>query len=62
MKLETGMAAVVTGGASGLGRATAERFLRQGAKVILCDLPTSDGAEVAKSLGANCVFAPMDVS
>jgi len=34
--------ALVTGAASGLGRATAERFLRQGAKVILCDLHTDD--------------------
>ena len=52
----------VTGGASGLGRATVERFIRQGAKVVMCDLPSSDGAQVAASLGENCAFVPCDVS
>ncbi|XP_005103671.1 3-hydroxyacyl-CoA dehydrogenase type-2 [Aplysia californica] len=53
---------LVTGGASGLGRATVERFVRQGAKVVICDLPTSDGKAVADSLGENCVFAPTNVT
>lgn len=53
---------LVTGAASGLGRATAERFVRQGAMVVLCDLPTSGGNEVAKALGNDCVFAPTDVT
>jgi 3-hydroxyacyl-CoA dehydrogenase/3-hydroxy-2-methylbutyryl-CoA dehydrogenase len=53
---------LVTGAASGLGRATAERFIKQGAKVVLCDLPNSSGPEVAKALGDSCVFAPTDVS
>jgi len=53
---------LVTGGASGLGRATVERFVQNGAKVILCDLPTSQGNEVAKSLGDNVVFVPVDVT
>jgi len=53
---------LVTGGASGLGRATVERFVREGARVTLCDLPTSEGEAVAKSLGENCVFAPVDVT
>lgn len=52
----------MTGGASGLGRATVERFLQSGAKVILCDLPTSQGSEVAKTLGQNVVFVPVDVT
>jgi len=51
-----------TGGASGLGRATVERIVREGGKVTLCDLSTSDGANVAKSLGDNCVFAPTDIT
>ncbi|KAK3601608.1 hypothetical protein CHS0354_027856 [Potamilus streckersoni] len=54
--------AIITGGASGLGRAAVERFVKQGAKVVLCDLPTSTGQEVANSLGDNCVFSPTDVT
>ncbi|XP_046542966.1 3-hydroxyacyl-CoA dehydrogenase type-2-like [Haliotis rubra] len=57
-----GLVGLVTGGASGLGRATVERFVRQGARVVLCDLPSSDGEEVAKKLGDNCVFAPTNVT
>ena len=57
-----GCVAVITGGASGLGRATAERLLGSGGKVALLDLPTSAGAEVAKTLGANTFFTPGDVT
>ena len=54
---------LVTGGASGLGRACVERFVQQGSRVVLCDLPNSNGAEIAQKLGAdNCLFAPTDVS
>jgi len=53
---------LVTGGASGLGKATVERFLQNGAKVVLCDLPSSKGNEVAKSLGDKVVFVPVDVT
>ena len=56
-----GLISLVTGGASGLGRATAERFIKQGARVVLCDLPSSAGQEVADGLGDNCLFAPTDV-
>ena len=57
-----GTVALVTGGASGLGRGTVERFIKQGAKVIVGDLPASKGKTVADELGeANAVFAPMDV-
>ncbi len=54
--------ALVTGAASGLGRATAERLVRQGARVVLCDLPTSAGAEVAAALGDRALFAACDVT
>src|SRR5688500_1286104 len=54
--------AVVTGGASGLGRATAARLVAAGARVALLDRPASAGAEAAKSLGAAAVFTPADVT
>ncbi|WP_420749019.1 SDR family NAD(P)-dependent oxidoreductase [Rhodococcus sp. O3] len=54
--------AVVTGGASGLGLATVERFVAQGTPTVIVDLPTSDGEVVAKSLGDLAVFAPADVT
>ncbi|XP_065427308.1 3-hydroxyacyl-CoA dehydrogenase type-2 isoform X3 [Chrysemys picta bellii] len=57
-----GMVGLVTGGASGLGRATAERLVQQGASAVIVDLPTSDGPSVAKALGEQCVFAPADVT
>lgn len=53
---------MITGGASGLGRATVDKFLQSGSKVVLCDLATSDGHEVAKSLGDNVLFVPVDVT
>jgi len=53
--------AVVTGGASGLGRATAGRLAASGGRVAILDRPASAGAEVAKSL-ANAVFTPADVT
>jgi 3-hydroxyacyl-CoA dehydrogenase/3-hydroxy-2-methylbutyryl-CoA dehydrogenase len=54
--------AVVTGGASGLGRATAARLAGAGARVAILDRPASPGADVAKSLGDTAVFAPADVT
>ncbi|WP_224389550.1 3-hydroxyacyl-CoA dehydrogenase [Pseudonocardia sp. ICBG1293] len=58
----TGSVAVVTGGASGLGLATTEKLLEQGAKVVIIDLPSSQGAAVADKLGENVRFAPTDVT
>lgn len=57
-----GISAVVTGGASGLGRATVEKLLAMGAKVVIADLPTSAGTEVAEELGSSCRFVPADVT
>jgi len=54
--------AVITGGASGLGRATAERVVAGGARVALLDLPTSKGAGVAEALGKQALFAAADVT
>ena len=53
---------LVTGGASGLGRATVQRLARHGARVVIADLPSSEGENVAKELEENCCFAPADVS
>lgn len=54
--------ALITGGSSGLGRGTVERFVRNGAKVIIADLPTSNGNSLAKDLGESAVFVPVDVT
>ena len=54
---------LVTGGASGLGKATVERFVKEGAKVALLDLPTSEGKAVADSIGIDkCCFVPCDIT
>ena len=58
----TGAVALVTGGASGLGLATAQRLAGAGARVVLVDLPSSDGEKVAAELGERAVFAPADVT
>jgi NAD(P)-dependent dehydrogenase (short-subunit alcohol dehydrogenase family) len=55
-----GAVALVTGGASGLGRATAERLAGLGARVVVLDLPGSDGKAVAAGLGGE--FTPADVT
>ncbi|HWI43217.1 MAG TPA: SDR family NAD(P)-dependent oxidoreductase [Nocardioides sp.] len=58
MQIE-GKKAVVFGGASGMGRATAELFASKGASVAVLDREGSDGPEVAKALGGT--FMPVDV-
>src|ERR1700689_1562998 len=55
-------AAVVVGGASGMGRATAQQLAERGARVAVLDLPSSDGAAVAKELGAGSSVHPCDVT
>jgi len=54
-----GKKAVVVGGASGMARASAEMLAAKGASVAILDLPSSAGAEVAKSLDG--WFEPVDV-
>ena len=54
---------MVTGGGSGLGRATVENFVRNGSKVVICDLASSPGAELAAQFGNDkCLFHPTDVT
>ena len=55
-----GCSAIITGGASGLGLATATELSKAGAHVVLLDLPTSAGADRASELGGS--FAPADVT
>ena len=55
-----GAGALITGGASGLGLATARRLAAVGAIVTIVDLPSSQGAEIAAELGG--AFAPADVT
>jgi NAD(P)-dependent dehydrogenase (short-subunit alcohol dehydrogenase family) len=57
-----GISTVVTGGASGLGLATTKRFLAAGAGVVILDLPSSRGQEVAAELGERVRFAAADVT
>ncbi len=55
-----GSVALVTGGASGLGLATATALAQAGAQVVILDLAGSDGTEQAARIGAT--FAPADVT
>lgn len=54
--------AVITGGASGLGNAVAQRLISAGAKVTLLDVNEAAGQAAAKALGAGAFFQTVDVS
>lgn len=54
--------ALVTGGASGLGLASARRLVAGGARVVITDLPASKGEAAAAELGGGTVFVPADVT
>jgi NAD(P)-dependent dehydrogenase (short-subunit alcohol dehydrogenase family) len=60
MKLDSGVAAVVTGAASGLGEATARALAARGVKVALFDRDAARGEKVASDIGG--VFAQVDVT
>lgn len=61
MRLDA-ITALVTGGASGLGAATAAAFADAGAKVVITDLPGSPGAETAAAIGGAVRFVPADIT
>ncbi|KAF8668622.1 hypothetical protein HU200_051797 [Digitaria exilis] len=57
-----GKVAVITGAASGIGKATATEFIRNGAKVILTDVADDVGRAVAAGLGSDASYARCDVT
>jgi NAD(P)-dependent dehydrogenase (short-subunit alcohol dehydrogenase family) len=58
----SGASAIVTGGASGLGRATAQALVDGGAHVVIVDLPGPRGEQAAAELGDRARFVPADVA
>ena len=57
-----GIGAIVTGGGSGLGEATAREIVARGGRVAILDLGRSNGVQIAKDLGADSIFTEADVS
>lgn len=54
--------ALITGGAAGIGKATALRFAEEGAKVLICDIDKSAGEAAAKEIGQGVRFYRVDVT
>ena len=54
--------AIITGGGSGIGRATAELFAENGAKVILADIDENSGQATADAIGGDAAFVPLDTT
>lgn len=61
-KALAGKVAIITGGSSGLGRATVELFVKEGAKVVIADVNAEAGEQLAAQLGAAARFKRTDVS
>jgi NAD(P)-dependent dehydrogenase (short-subunit alcohol dehydrogenase family) len=57
-----GKVAVVTGGASGIGRAIVEQFVAEGARVVIADVDAEAGGTLAEELGETVGFHQTDVA
>jgi NAD(P)-dependent dehydrogenase (short-subunit alcohol dehydrogenase family) len=57
-----GKVAIITGGASGMGEATARLFMQEGARLVIGDVQRDKVQTVAASLGADCVAVRADVT
>lgn len=62
MGVLAGKVAVITGGTSGIGRASVHRFVEEGARVVIADIQDDKGAQLAAELGASASFVHTDVS
>ena len=54
--------ALITGGAAGIGKATALRFAEEGAQVAICDVDSKRGEKTVKELGPDAAFFRVDVT
>jgi len=57
-----GKVAVITGGASGIGKATVRLFIEQGACVVIADIQDDKGKHLAEQLGSDAIYLRTDVS
>ena len=62
MKGLTNKRVFITGGASGIGRATAERFYAEGSELVLVDMPTLEQAELAAIFPERMTYIQGDVT
>lgn len=62
LKRMTGKVVLITGGAAGIGKATALRFVEEDAQVFICDVNESAGKETQKQLGSQASFAVVNIT